>query len=301
MNLPAPLSDPSSAPESKSPLHRAERTLETIGQLAAGIVHEVNTPAQFVADNLYFLQRTTPGVLSALRSTLALVDAVKRTGEHAELVRQVESEIARLKLDYVTTEIPKALAQSQEGLTQIAAIVHSMKLFSRRDSTDLDQVDLADAVQACITLTRNEWKYVARVETDFQDPLPQVPCRREQIHQVIVNLIVNASHAIKAKQQQEGTSGVTGTIGVRLRREGDSVQMTVWDDGTGIPEEFRDRIFQPFFTTKPTGVGTGQGLAIAWTVVVDHHGGHIDFESQVGEGTQFHIYLPLVPTDSEEE
>lgn len=289
----APASD-----EGPSPLFRAQRSLEAIGQLAAGIVHEVNTPAQFVADNLYFLQRTTPVLLSALRSAATLVDAVKQTDTHPELVARVESEMSRIRLDYITGEIPKALAQSQEGLSRIASIVHSMKLFSRPDRGEPEPIDFAEAIQACITLCRNEWKLVAEVEMDLAEELPSISVHREQLQQVLLNLVINACHAIKARQASD-PSFERGHIRVSVAPAEDGVDLEIADDGCGIPEEARDRVFHPFFTTKPPGVGTGQGLAIAWTVVVERHGGHLDFESEVGTGTTFRIHLPSTPRPEE--
>jgi len=152
-------------------------------------------------------------------------------------------------------------------------------------------VDLNHAIENTITVAKNEWKYVAEMETDFDPALPPVPCLPGELNQVILNMIINAAHAI-ADVMGDGSKG-KGTIRITTRRDGNWAEIRISDTGTGIPEAIRDRIFDPFFTTKEVGKGTGQGLAIARSMIVDKHGGTIDFETQEGKGTTFIIRLPL--------
>jgi signal transduction histidine kinase len=134
---------------------------------------------------------------------------------------------------------------------------------------------------------------VADVETSFDPDLPQLPCLRDQFNQVILNLVINAAHAIEERQQRGNPA--RGHIRVSTRRAGDRGEIQVSDDGGGIPAKIRERIFEPFFTTKDVGRGTGQGLAITWSVIVDKHGGEVMVDSTPGEGTTFTLLLPLYP------
>ena len=169
-----------------------------------------------------------------------------------------------------------------------------MKEFSHPDSADKTATDLNKAIESTITVARNEWKYVSELVKDFDESLPAVVCYLGDINQVVLNLIINAAHAIKEKMQ-EGAKGRI-TVATRLREE--FVEISVTDTGAGIPEAIRGRVFDPFFTTKEVGKGTGQGLALAYTVVVKKHGGKIWFETEVGKGTTFFVTLPIHRTDS---
>jgi signal transduction histidine kinase len=264
--------------------------LESIGQLAAGIAHEINTPTQFVGDNIRFLSDAFTDLLPLLdRSRKLLVSA--ETGVFSpDVIEACDAALATADLDYVMTEIPRAIAQSADGIDRIGKIVRAMKDFAHPDTDELTCANLNDAITSTVTVSRNEWKYVAELTTELDPDLPLIPCRLGEINQVLLNLIVNAAHAIG--DTVKGT-GQKGLITISSRRVGEWAEIRVTDTGTGIPENIRHRIFDPFFTTKEVGRGTGQGLAISRSIVVDKHGGSIAFDTQVGKGTTFIVRLPV--------
>lgn len=269
---------------------------EAIGQLAAGIAHEINTPTQYIGDNLRFL-RDAFGDLSGLLERYAALRTSARMGMPlTEQLDEIDTASAQMDLGYVIKEIPSAIQQALEGTERVTTIVRAMKDFAYPDSGEKTLVDLNKAIQSTVTVSRNEWKYVANLLTDLDPELPPVLCLAGPFNQVILNLIVNAAHAI-AEVVKHG-NGEKGTITVSSRRVDDWVEIRVSDTGTGIPEAIRGKIFDPFFTTKEVGKGTGQGLAIARSVVVDKHGGTIRFETEVGKGTTFIIRLPLLSASS---
>ncbi len=270
---------------------RQAQKLETIGQLAAGIAHEINTPTQFISDNTRFVQDAFQDVKPAIEQCHRLLEAVKQNAVTEQMVREVEEAMQTADPEYLLTEVPKAVQQSLDGLRRVAKIVQAMKDFSHPGSESKTAVDLNRAIESTITVARNEWKYVSDLVTEFDPELPPVPCLPGEFNQVILNMLVNAAHAI-ADVIGHGENG-KGKITISTRRMGDWVEVRISDTGTGIPEAARSKIFDPFFTTKPVGKGTGQGLAIARSVVVDKHGGNIDFETELGQGTTFIIRLPL--------
>jgi signal transduction histidine kinase len=194
-------------------------------------------------------------------------------------------------VDYLRSEIPKSIGQSMEGIGRIATIVKAIREFSHPGSAEKAPVDLNGAVESTILVSRNEWKYAAELKTELDPGLPSVRCVPGELNQVVLNLIVNAVHAIADKAPHN--SGGKGLITVSTRGDGDWVEVRVTDTGTGIPEAARANVFNPFFTTKAVGKGTGQGLAIAHTVIVQKHGGSIRFETELGVGTTFIIRLPI--------
>jgi len=198
-------------------------------------------------------------------------------------------------LTYLADEIPKAIVQTLDGVGRVAKIVRAMKDFSHPDQGVRAPADLNRALDDTLIVARNELKYVADVVTDFDPQLPAVSCYLSDLNQVFLNLLVNAAHAIADVVGDGKSRQVTGkgTITVTTRREGDEVIVKIADSGTGIPPEIRDRVFDQFFTTKAVGKGTGQGLSIAHSVVVEKHGGSLTFETEVGKGTTFIIRLPL--------
>ena len=271
----------------ESQLRHAQK-LEGIGQLAAGIAHEINTPTQFVTDNLTFLRdswKSTHELLERYREAVHNAGEALPTGVAAALQQAEKS----CDLEFIATEAPRAIDQSLDGARRVAKIVRAMKEFSHPDSADKTATDLNKAIESTITVARNEWKYVSEVVKEFDETLPPVVCYPGDINQVVLNLIVNAAHAIKEKVKGEEK----GTITVSTRMRGDSVEIAVKDTGNGIPEAIRNRVFDPFFTTKEVGKGTGQGLALAYTVMVKKHGGKIWFETEIGQGTTFFITLPV--------
>ncbi|MEK6642068.1 MAG: PAS domain S-box protein [Nitrospirota bacterium] len=264
--------------------------LESIGHLAAGIAHEINTPTQFVGDNVRFLSDSFRDLAAVLDRHRALLLSAKSGTFIPDLIEACEAEAQRVDLDYLTEEVPKAIAQTSEGITRIATIVRAMKEFAHPGSDEKACVDLNRAIESTVTVARNEWKYIADLTTDLAPDLPLVPCLLGQFNQVILNMIVNATHAIA--DVVKGTGG-KGTISITTRSVDGWAEIRITDSGTGIPEEIRRKIFDPFFTTKEVGKGTGQGLAIAHSVIVDKHRGTITLESAVGQGATFIVRLPL--------
>ncbi len=265
--------------------------LESIGQLAAGIAHEINTPIQFIGDNLRFIREGFES-WNRLFALYRRLEGVVRTGEPATgLAAECEAFAAETDSEYVREEIPRAIGQSLEGIDHVARIVRAMKDFSHFGEIGKTGVNINHVIESTLVVSRNEWKYVADVQTAFDAALPQVPCVPGELNQVILNLIINSAHAIA--DAVSGRPGAKGVITVSTRRDGDWAEIRVADTGVGIPAPARPHIFNPFFTTKPLGKGTGQGLAIAHTVVVQRHGGTIAFETEVGTGTTFTVRLPL--------
>jgi PAS domain S-box-containing protein len=266
--------------------------LESIGHLAAGIAHEINTPIQFVGDNVRFVSDSFSDIGRLIEQYQKLLAAAKSGPCPEALIETCEAANRRADLEYLLAEIPKALEQSAEGVNRVATIVRAMKEFSHPGNTEKAAANLNKAIESTVTVARNEWKYVANLHTGLDPSLPLVPCLVGEFNQVILNMIVNATHAIA--DAVKGT-GEKGTISISTSRAGDFVEVRIADTGTGIPESIRHKIFDPFFTTKDVGRGTGQGLAIARSVVVGKHGGTIAVDSEVGKGTTFLIRLPLNP------
>lgn len=268
---------------------RHAQKLEAVGGLASGIAHELNTPIQFVGDNTRFLQGAFADVVKLLTNYHQLHQAVVNGEAAGGLAEDVAEAEKTADLDFLLEEIPKALAQSLDGVTRVATIVQAMKGFAHTNRGEKAATDLNKALQNTLTVARNEIKYVADVDTDLQE-LPLVQCDGGDMNQVFLNLLVNAAHAIK---DSGTTNGQKGRIGVRTDCEGDQVVISISDTGCGIPENIHHKIFEPFFTTKEVGRGSGQGLAIARNIVVERHGGSLTFDTEVGRGTTFTIRLPI--------
>jgi PAS domain S-box-containing protein len=268
---------------------RHAQKLEAVGSLAAGIAHEINTPIQFVGDNTRFLRDAFTDIATVLETYHRLRDRVASGGAGPELAKEVAEAEEAVDIDYLLQEIPKAIGQSLDGVTRVATLVHAMKVFAHPDRKEKAATDINEALLSTLTVARNELKYVADVETELGD-LPLVVCNIGEVNQVFLNLLVNAAHAIS--DAKKGTDE-KGLIRVRTSLDKDAVVIAIADTGCGIPENIRDKIFDPFFTTKESGKGTGQGLAIARSVVVDRHGGTLTFTSEAGKGTTFYVRLPL--------
>jgi PAS domain S-box-containing protein len=270
--------------------------LKSIGQLAAGIAHEINTPTQYVGDNTRFLQDAFQDIIQVLNSFEAFFEAAKTDGVSADLIQKIEEDIEEADVGYLIEEIPTAIDHTLQGVERIAKIVRAMKEFSHPGQDEKTAIDINKTIESTITVARNEWKYVAEMETDFDASLPLVPCLPGELNQVILNLIINAAHAIADVIAENSTE--KGLIKVSTRLKENWAEIQISDSGPGIPEEIRHRIFDPFFTTKEVGKGTGQGLAISHTVIVEKHGGTLNLETQEGKGTTFSIYLPLIDKSS---
>ena len=271
---------------------RQAQKLEAIGQLAAGIAHEINTPTQYVGDNARFLQdafRDLGGLLDCVVRLRGAVAQGQSVG--AGVLEELGREADRADIGFLRTEIPLAIAQALEGVQRVSRIVRAMKEFSHPSEAKV-AVDLNRAIETTMIVAQNELKYVADTRTGLDPQLPLVPCLPGEVNQVVLNLLINAAHAIAdVVRAQPGTKGL---ITVSTHRVEDWAEIRIADTGTGIPESAQRRVFDPFFTTKEVGRGTGQGLALAHAVIVKKHRGHIWFETAPGRGTTFFVRLPLV-------
>ncbi len=276
---------------------RQSQNVKAIGQLAAGIAHEINTPVQYVGDNIRFLRDSFSALLEIAGKCDELVQGNKRSELNGDCWRAAEDLLEQTELPYLQEEIPLAFSQSLDGIGRVCEIVRAMRQFTHAGSSERKAVDLNQAIENTIVVARNEWKYVADVETRLDPQLPHVACFPGEINQVLLNLIVNAAQAIASVVAGGAKNGepmdTKGVITISTFVDGDWVEVDVADTGSGIPEEVRDSVFDMFFTTKEVGKGTGQGLAICHTVVVEKHGGTITFDSEVGKGTVFRVRLPL--------
>ncbi len=252
--------------------------LESIGRLAAGVAHEINTPIQYLNDSVSFIREGVQELLEYIDALRAQIPAPPEPDENVEELRK---------------DMPPALERMADGLVRIAETVRSMKDFANADQSGMASVDLNRKIASTLVVARSEYKEVADVQTDFA-PLPPINCNSGLINQVILNLIVNAAHAIA---DVVGDSGKRGMITVRTAVDGNDIVISLTDTGGGIPENIRSRIYEPFFTTKSVGRGSGQGLSIAHNVVVKGHGGKLHFESEMGRGTTFHVHLPIRGAD----
>ena len=268
---------------------RQAQKLESVGRLAAGVAHEINTPVQFVSDSVHFVRDAMSDLRLVVDKYRVVQQSVIDGAPSLEAATEVTQAEADADLDYLLDNVPKALDRSLDGLQRVAVIVRSMKEFAHPDQKEMAALDLNQAIESTLVIARNEYKYVAEVDTDLGD-LPRVRCYGGDINQAVLNIIVNAAHAIG--DVVEGTDA-KGRITIQTRQEGDTAVIRITDTGGGIPVAVRDRVFDSFFTTKEVGKGTGQGLAIARSVVVDKHGGTLTFETATGFGTTFVISLPI--------
>lgn len=263
---------------------RLSQRLEAVGQLAAGIAHEINTPAQFIGDNLRFVNDGLASLLEVLErlTPLARGDAPADAG-------QVDAWCDEADLEFLRTDLPLAIEQSLDGIERVATIVRAMKEFSHPGSALPEPANLNETVRSAITVSRNEWKYVADLDYALDPDLPLVVCHRQAVSQVLVNLIVNAAHAVAEKRGGTGQGHITVSTAMR----NGWITVAITDDGTGMSPAVKARIFDQFFTTKEVGRGTGQGLAMAWRTIVDGHGGRIEVETEEGKGSTFTLQLPV--------
>ncbi len=264
--------------------------LEAIGQLAAGIAHEINTPTQFVGDNVRFLGESVQTLLGIVEHQRELLEDYRKGRRNPAADYDASPFDERAKLEYLFEEVPMAVQQTIEGITRVSNIVSAMKEFSHPGSKEMTLVDLNLTLEKTLTVCRNEWQYYCRLETNYDSKLPLVPCFADEINQVFLNIIVNAAHAVKDVVGAEGLS--KGVLSIETRYRQPWVEVIIGDTGSGIPKAIQDQVFNPFFTTKGVGQGTGQGLSLAKSAV-EKHGGDISFQSEEGKGTTFTIRLPV--------
>jgi two-component system NtrC family sensor kinase len=265
--------------------------LEAIGTLAGGIAHEINTPIQYIGDNLAFVAEAFDASQKVIAGQRELVDAAKANDELKPLAERLDASYQQSDMDFFLGELPTSIEESRFGVKQVASIVRAMKEFSHPISKSMAAVDLNRIAERTALICKSEWKQVADLVFDLDDKLPLVMANEGELNQVLLNLIVNAAHAIQA-QHTEG-----GMIAIRTRFNDDQVSIEVEDNGGGIPAEIRDKIFEPFFTTKDVGKGTGQGLTIAWDIIVNKHKGAIECHDRAGGGTIFALRLPNTVAD----
>lgn len=282
----------------ESQLLQAQK-LEAIGQLAAGIAHEINTPVQFVGDNLRFLSGVLDDLLPSLESWQSLLQGPASGGISLERAAEFKKRIQGLDFAFLGREIPQAIAQSLDGLERVAHIVRSMKAFAHPGGESVTLVDVNKILENTVTVSRNEWKYVAEMNMHPAPGLPMILGYPSDLGQAFLNIIVNAAHAVGAHHGEQARE--EGLIRISTRLDGDFVEVRIADNGGGVPREIQSRIFDPFFTTKEVGKGTGQGLVIAHSVIVKRHRGTIAFESEPGQGTEFIIRLPVYLSEPEED
>ena len=264
--------------------------LEAIGGLAAGIAHEINTPIQYVGDNTRFVEDSLTQLLDVTAAASRLADAVRDVGEAAGVVEAFRHAAEEADMEFLSAELPSAIAESLHGIDQVASIVQALKSFAHPGSEEKAPADLNEIITTTAAVARNEWKYVAEMDLSGLDPaLPHVPVLSGPLKQVLLNMIVNAAQAIEETIDE---SAGKGRIAITTSAEGGFAIIHIADTGGGIPEEIQPRILEPFFTTKEVGKGSGQGLAIARSIV-DKHGGSLRFTSVLGTGATFTIMLPL--------
>jgi signal transduction histidine kinase len=261
--------------------------MASIGQLAAGVAHEINNPIGFVNSNLGTLR----GYVEQLLAVLAAFEPVLDIVPDGPARERIEAAMQAAELDYLKSDIVALLEESSDGLARVRRIVQDLKDFSHSDQGEWVYADLHKGLDSTLNVVNNEIKYKARVVKAYGD-LPMIRCLPSQLNQVFMNLLVNAAHAIEGQ----------GEIGVRTGVEGVGERGSVWveisDSGVGIPANLLTRIFDPFFTTKPVGKGTGLGLSISYGIV-HKHGGQIEISSEVGKGTVFRVSLPIHPVETE--
>jgi two-component system NtrC family sensor kinase len=255
-----------------------QEKLASIGQLAAGVAHEINNPMGFISSNL-----TTMGkYMQRLREfETTLIEALQKRGDH-ETIEIVNNARRELKIDRILNDLTTLLEESQDGAQRVRGIVQDLKSFSHEDESQCKPFSINDCLDSTLNMARNEIKYVAVVEREYEPALPLLNCYPQKLNQVFMNLLVNAAHAIEGH----------GVIRIKTSVEGGDIVVTISDTGRGISPENLTRIFEPFFTTKEVGKGTGLGLSISYDII-KKHGGEITVESEAGTGTTFTIRLPL--------
>jgi len=271
--------------------------MESIGQLAAGIAHEINTPIQYVGDNLNYLDRSFENLkeIDQLQSSLLDPDILK--AEKEKKLIELNNLRQNKSIDKLLSEIPQAISESRDGVERVRKIVLAIREFSHSSQREMADADINKAISTTVTICRNEWKYCAELKTDLEKDLPLVYCKIDELNQVLLNVIVNAVHAIQQKQKKYDPE--KGTIIIKSWHLNEMVYISVTDSGCGIKEDILNRIFDPFFTTKDVGKGTGQGLYLAHNIVVNNHHGKILVDSKINVGTTFTLELPIYRLDVE--
>ena len=274
--------------KAKSQLALSQK-LESIGQLAAGIAHEINNPMQYIGDNLSFLNEAFANIISILDQVKALASFEDISSSILGLKKLLEK--SQREVDFFRNEIPQAIQQSLGGVIGVSDIVTALRNFAHPGSSEKQIAHINNAIMGTVSIAKNEWKHLADLELNLDNDLPAIKMMVNQINQVLLNIIVNASHSI----QDAIEKGLypKGRIIISSQKNASYVEIRISDNGMGIPDTIINKIFDPFFTTKEVGKGTGQGLAISHDIIANKHNGSIELESEVGRGTTFYIRLPI--------
>jgi len=266
--------------------------MESIGLLASGIAHEINSPMQYVSDNTYFLKSSFKDILSFISEVNSMVDNHLSDKVFDSFTKELKKKKKKYDIEFLMQEIPLSIDRTLSGIERVSKIVSAMKNFAHPSGKQKTLADINKGIEVTATISKNEWKYIADMELKLEPNLPMILCCLDEINQVMLNLIINSAHAIEEKIGRN--SGEKGFIKIETLLENDYIVINITDSGNGIPKEIQSRVFDPFFTTKEIGKGTGQGLAISHDIIVNKHKGQIYFNSKKGVGTTFTIKLPNI-------
>jgi two-component system, NtrC family, sensor kinase len=269
---------------------RLTQKLNGIGVLASGIAHEINTPTQYISDNLNFLQLASEEIAKFIRSQSELLAALQDEAPDDRRFSVLTNIAEEINLPYLAEQVPQAIKQSFEGISEVSSLLRVLKEFSRTDTEKATNVNVAGCIKDTLLVSRNMWSQSADVITEFQDDLPLISCDPGSLNHALLSIIINAAQAI---EDHSGTSNGRGTIRIEAWGDAGHVLISISDTGTGIDESVKDRIYEPFFTTRDSGQHSGLGLMMAYSVIVNKHGGSLEFEPREDGGTVFLIRLPV--------
>ncbi|MCG8493026.1 MAG: ATP-binding protein [Sneathiellales bacterium] len=272
---------------------RHAQKLEALGTLASGVAHEINTPIQFISDNISFMQEAFEDLQSLIEGMVGAIDTLDENIK-APLKQKVTSLLDEADFEFLEEEVPASIEQTGEGIKRVAKIVSAIKDYAHPGTEDKSAVNLNEAVKTTITVSKNQWKYVSNMELELFEDLPAFMGHVGDINQALLNLVVNAAHAIEENKGED-----LGKITITTGMSETDVFVSVADTGCGIEQENIDRIFDPFFTTKEVGKGTGQGLSIIHNVVTTKHAGTVDVQSEIGQGSVFTLRFPKTAVANE--
>ncbi|MBF2037356.1 MAG: HAMP domain-containing histidine kinase [Leptolyngbyaceae cyanobacterium T60_A2020_046] len=273
--------------------------MSSLGQLVAGVAHEINNPVNFIHGNLKHVKDYVDEVID-------VIEVVRQ--RHPDAIAEIEADSEDLDLDFLQADLGKMLDSMQVGTERIRQIVLSLRSFSRLDEAAYKPADIHDGIESSLMILQHRLKAkpnrpTITITRDYGD-LPQVDCFPGQLNQVVMNILANAIDAIDERYANSGDARSQVPLEITLRTrcvENGQVEIAIADTGIGMDAETRDRIFEPFYTTKPVGVGTGLGMSISHQIVTEIHGGQLECKSEPGEGTEFIIRIPIHQIQDEAE